>query len=117
MSFGIESVLWASTFVFSVYIVYLVYRIYAFNRLNKAWLAVALGFLFIVLLRFLTLLNGNGLFPSFFELWYIYDPLLRILNNICFAIGFYSMLKSFEEFDLVQKKIKRKIIANGVGKK
>ena len=110
MIFSIESILWASTFVFSVYIVYLVYKIYSFNRLNKSWLFVAFGFFFIVILRLLTLMNSGGLFPSFFKLWYIYDPLLRIMNNICFALGFYSMLRSFEDFDIVEKKIDRKII-------
>jgi hypothetical protein len=109
MIFSIESILWASTFIFSIYISYLVYRIYSFDRLDKSWLFIVLGFIFIVILRVSSLLQSNGFFPSFFTLWYIYDPLLRIANSVCFIIGFSSMLRNFENFEVVEKKVKGKI--------
>ena len=105
----IESILWITTFVLSAWIVYLVYRISRFNRLNKAWLFVALGFLLIVILRTLTLLYSGGFFPSFFKLWYIYDPVIRILDSLCFIIGFGSMLRNFQNFEVVEKKVVSKI--------
>ncbi len=100
-------VLWIIPVILSLITMYLVYRIYTFNRLNKYWLFIALGFFFIIILRVLTLLYGEGFFPSFFKLWYIYDPVLRIINSTCFIIGFWPMLKSFQNFEVLEKKVKK----------
>lgn len=105
-------ILWIIPVILSLITVYLVYRIYFFDRLDKSWLFVAVGFLLIVVLRILTLLNGEGFFPEFFKSWRLYDPLLRIANSICFIIGFFAMLRNFENFDVIEKKVKSKILRN-----
>ena len=101
--------LWITSIFLSFYTAYLTYKIYSFNRLDKSWLLVTVGFFLILLLRVLNLLMGEGLFPEFFKLWYIYDPILRIMNSTCFILGFWSMLKNFENFEVVEKKVKKAI--------
>lgn len=98
---------WAVLVILSLYVSYLSYKMYLFNRLDKSWLFVTVGFLLIVLLRVLTILMSQGFFPEFFKLWYIYDPLLRIMNSACFIIGFWSMYRNFKNFEIVEKKVRR----------
>lgn len=93
--------------VLSLYTVYLVYKIYSFNRLNKAWLFVAVGFILSVLLRFLILLRDQGLFSIFFQSWDIYESIIRIGISIFQVVGFWSMLRNFENFDLIENKVKQ----------
>ena len=105
----LDVLIWLVSILLAVYTAYLTYKIYSFNRLDKSWLFVTLGFILILILRVLTTFKGEGFYPEFFNFWYIIDPLLRIANSSCFIIGFWSMLKNFENFDVVERKIKKAV--------
>ena len=102
----------ALSVVGSVYVAYLSFDIYRYNRLNKAWLAMTLGFLLVILHQFFVfgyesewlshvgeeILNGWTLITmlTFIGLW---------------IFGFWHMRKSFAQFKVMGEQADEKLAA------
>jgi len=87
----------------------LCYKIYLFNRLNKAWLAVVFAFGLIIIRRGIGFMRDYNLLPTLNSLLQSFESTLLIIISVLYIIGFWSMLKNFENFDVVQKKVQSKI--------
>lgn len=89
---------------------YFSYRIYKYNRLNQAWLAVTWALVFMTLRR-ITALMIELKYISSFSGW-IADLdriILPFIISILLFWGFLAMLKNFENFEVVEKKVRKKI--------
>lgn len=81
------------------------YKIYRFNRLSTGWIALIIAFLIQVVRRI-------------FQVYYdyvgvnidiLFDRILMFFISLLLVIGLWSMLKNFENFDLVQNNVDLKI--------
>jgi hypothetical protein len=90
--------------------VYYSYRIYLFNRLNKAWLTLTFGLILMALRRITASLVEFDIIPSFTGFISDIDRfILPTLISICLLMGLFYMFKNFENFEIIEKKIKNKI--------
>jgi len=93
-----------------IWTAYLAYKIYVFNRLGQGWLAMLLAFVLLIFHRLIVYAHDFELFtdlhPLVLKAW---QTLLFIIVGILWIIGMSSMKKSFETFDIVQKKTREKI--------
>jgi hypothetical protein len=84
---------------------WLSYKIYKFNRLSKGWLAIVAAFLLQALRRLVQLYyNYSGDVLSVF-----FDRAIMLLISFLIFIGLWSMLKNFENFEIVSSNLKSKI--------
>ncbi len=90
--------------------VYYSYRIFSFNRLNKGWLAMTVA-LFLMTFRRITALLIEMNFLSSFNGWVAAMDriILPTLISIFLFVGLFVMLKNFENFDVVEKKVKKAV--------
>lgn len=93
----------------SLFTAYLTYGIYRYNRLSKGWLALTWAFIFIVLRRTLGFVSDFKLLPDYLPIFKTTEGFLLLLITFLNIIGLYTMLKNFEEFDIVEKKTKKLI--------
>lgn len=92
----------------SVVAAYLSYRIYVCNRLNKSWLAVTLAFLLIIIRRSIGFMISGKILPDWVGALQTAENTLLVVISVLYIWGFWSMLKSFENFDVVEKKTREK---------
>ena len=88
---------------------YFTYDIYRSRRLPKAWLAVAVAFGLIVIFGILEIFEGFIVSPEIEESLKAYQDLLSVIISILFAWGFYAMRRSFETYDVVERKVLEKV--------
>ena len=87
--------------------VYFSYRIYNYKRLTKWWLALVLGFLIQGTRRALTLYEDINL--SEISNTILLDRMLMLVISSLILVGLWAMLKNFESFEFVEKKVKDKL--------
>lgn len=100
--FGILSV------VISIFAAYFSYGVYRYNRLSKAWLAVTVAFILVIVQRSIRFIATANYFS---ELRIILDSLdgsILLVTSILFIWGLSSMKKNFEKFDVVEKNVEKK---------
>jgi len=104
----IEITLGIFSIVLQLLAAYFGYRIYKFNRMSKWWLALVLAFIVQGIRRIFTTLadmgNSTFLFPSFV------DRALMFVISLLMVIGVWAMMKNFENFEVVEKQTKRKLV-------
>jgi hypothetical protein len=93
----------------SIIATYLSYVIYKYNRVSKAWLAVTLAFLLIIFRRSLGFAINLDLFTTLGPTLKSIENTLLLIISILYILGFWSMKKSFETFDIIEKKTRKKI--------
>ncbi len=93
----------------SIIAAYLSYAIYKYNRLNKAWLAVTIAFVLIVFRRGIGFATDFGLLPELSKILKSVEGILLLVISLLYIWGFWSMKKSFETFDVIEKKVGEKI--------
>ena len=110
ISINIFSVISISMLFLSLIATWLSYKIYKYNRLSRGWLSITLAFTLVAFSRILSFSEDLGIFlelnKSVLKIW---DVILLILINILFITGLLSMLRSFESFDIVEKKVQEKL--------
>lgn len=99
--FGIFSIL------FQFASVYLGYKIYTFNRIRKWWLALVFAFLIQGVKRIIV--TYQDYFISGISSIILVDRVLQLLISLLIFIGLWSMFKNFENFEIIEKKVKAKI--------
>ena len=83
----------------------LVYKIHTFNRLSNGWLTLAIGLGFVVIRRILVLASSVGWLSSEWSSKItIIDTYLYLITITLYVIGLWSMYKSFESFDIIEKR-------------
>jgi hypothetical protein len=87
--------------LFQLLAAWMSYKIYSFNRLSKWWLALVVAFI--------VQASRRG-FQIFYDLsdtnmHILLDRSLMFLISLLLFLGLWSMLKNFENFDIVQKKV------------
>jgi len=87
--------------------VYFSYRIYSYNRLTKWWLAIALGFSTQGARRAVTLYEDVNLTEASNAI--LLDRILMLVISLLILAGLWAMLKNFESFEIVEKKVKEKL--------
>lgn len=99
-----------SSILLSIFATYLSYELYKYNRLSVGWLALTLAVLLTVFVRVVVFFEDSALFselnPLVLKTW---NVLLLFSVNILFVVGFWSLKKSFESFEVIQKKTALKI--------
>ena len=79
------------------------YKIYQFNRLSTGWIALIIAFLIQVVRRmFQIYYDYMGV-----EMGILFDRSLMFFISLLLVIGLWSMLKNFENFDLVERRVKQ----------
>ncbi len=90
--------------------VYFAYKIYLFNRLGKGWISIIVAFIIMGLRRVTALLIELGFMPAYSGAIKTLDTLwLPFIITILIAIGIYSMLGNFENFEVVEKNLRNKL--------
>jgi len=85
-------------------------KIYCYNRIRKAWLAVTVAFILMGLRRITALLMGMEYLPQLEGSLLWLDRIgLPFLISILLMCGFYSMLKQFESFKIIETKTTEKM--------
>ncbi|MBI4144715.1 hypothetical protein HY493_00720 [Candidatus Woesearchaeota archaeon] len=84
--------------------VYYVIAIYRYNRLAYAWLALAVASAIMVVRRVTALGKIEAVFPAAAETLRLLDTIILPLTiSVCLVIGYYSMKRRFETFEIVEK--------------
>ncbi len=82
--------------------------IYKYNRLNKGWLGVPAATTIAILARALPSLRDFGFVSLSAQDFQLLNYSVLITTSILAAWGLWSMKKSFESFDIVEKKVREK---------
>lgn len=95
--------------VLQVVATFFAFRIYSFNRLNRAWLAVALAFSLTAAARVITF-SMRTLDISRLTTTDLLDSVVLpfAISSLLF-LGMWSMKRNFESFEVVEKKVEEKI--------
>jgi hypothetical protein len=84
---------------------YFAYRIFKFNRLNKRWLALVLAFLVQTVRRGVQVcVDLNILSLNVFI-----DRVLMFIISLLMIVGLWTMMKNFENFEVVEKNVGYKL--------
>ncbi len=88
-----------------IYVTWFAYKLYRFNRLSFGWIAFIVAFIVQVIRR------GFQIYYDSFNLVMnsLLDRSLMLLISLLLFVGLWSMLKSFENFEIVEKKVKFKL--------
>jgi len=110
MEFTFGAVLGILQIILQSIAVYFSYKIYQFNRLRQGWLAITFALIFMTFRRITALLIEMKYISSFVG-WFA--PLDRIILpfiiSVLLLIGFWTMPNNFEDFEVIEKKITKKI--------
>jgi hypothetical protein len=93
----------------SVVTVYISFEIYRYNRLNKSWLAVTTGLFLMVFRRTLGFVADYTSNTGMKAMTKSIETGTLLLISLLLIWGFWSMLKSFQNFDIIQKKAEDKV--------
>lgn len=93
----------------SVIAAYLSFEIYRYNRLSPAWLAVAVAFILIIFRRAIGMFAELGYFVAMRDVLKYFENVLLLVISILYIIGFWSMKQKFAKFDLLEKKVRKKV--------
>jgi hypothetical protein len=89
---------------------YYSYKIFSFNRLNKGWLFLTFGLILMTFRRITASLIELKLLSSFSGWLVDLDRIiLPTIISLSILIGLLFMLKNFESFDIIEKKVKNTI--------
>jgi len=97
----------ALSVVFQFLAVYFSYKIYSYNRLTKWWLALVLGFTTQGARRVLAIYED--IYLTEISNTVLLDRMLMLAISLLILIGLWAMLKNFESFEIVEKKVKDKL--------
>jgi prolipoprotein diacylglyceryltransferase len=105
MKLAIIIVLGILSVIFQFIAAFFAFRIYKFNRMGKGWLALVLAFLVQGTIRIV--------FNVFEDLSIVKQNLLMdrglmFITSLLILIGLWAMLKNFESFEFLEKKVKEK---------
>ncbi len=108
MQIDLTGIVMITSIIMSLFVAFLSVKIYRYNRLSKAWIAVTLAFILVVVRRSIgfavdyRIFSGTQPFPTYLEAW------LQLLISFLYIAGFWSMKKNFERFDVVEKQARAK---------
>ncbi len=106
----VSVVLGVTQIIIQLAVVYLVYKIYTYNRVHKAWLAVAIAVILMTLRRVTALSIDMGALPQLSGYTSFIDRIvLPFCISVLLFIGFWVMLKNFKEFEVVEKQVQEKV--------
>lgn len=89
---------------------YFSFIIYKYNRLNKAWLAITVALAIIAFRRITALTIELGVFAELGgTIEFVDRILLPFVISVLLFGGLWSMKKSFESFEVVEKRVREKI--------
>lgn len=93
--------------------VYYSYKIFSFNRLNNGWIALTFALVLMTFRRITALLIEMSLLQNFSG-WLAYTDriILPTLISIFLLVGLYVMFRNFDDFDVVENKVKRAVVKN-----
>lgn len=110
MIWDINSLLGIFQIFVQLFAAYFSYKIYLFNMENKGWLTVSFALILMTFRRITALLIGMEYIPEFSGWIANLDRLiLPSIISILLFFGFWSMLKNFEQFNVIQSNVKNKI--------
>ena len=81
------------------------YVIYKYNRLKKGWLSITGALILMTASSVLGLLIQEGSIAANPSIIALYSAWIPVLTALFLLIGIQSMMKSFESFDIVEKKV------------
>jgi hypothetical protein len=107
MIFTISSFFAVFQIIVQAVAVYYSYKIFSFNRLNKGWLALTFALILMTFRRVTALLIEFSLIGNLGG-WLSYTDriILPTVISVFLFIGLYFMFKNFENFEVVENKIK-----------
>jgi len=88
---------------------WLTYKIFLFNRIGRGWLAVMWAFIFMALRRALGFMSDFNILPDYKTYFKFTEYIILVIITTCLLYGFYAMLKNFEGFDIVERKVQSKL--------
>lgn len=108
ITFTIGSFLGILQIIIQAIAAYYSYKIYSFNRLNGGWLALTFALILMTFRRITALLIEFSLLAKFGG-WLDFTDriLLPTLISIFLLVGLIVMYKNFEDFEVVEKKVKQ----------
>ncbi len=105
----VTTVLGVLQIIIQIVAAYFSYKIYKYNRLSKAWLAVFLALIVMTFRRFTALAINLGVLKQFSGSIQFIDSIgLPFIISVFLLIGLWSMSRSFENFEVVEKITKEK---------
>ena len=91
----------------------LVVDLYKYNRTSKGWLAIV-AYVAIGLVRTSYVFASDfGYFSEISNMLRTYDSIFLLMINVLQIVGFWAILKGFEAFDIMEKKVKDKVKSFG----
>jgi hypothetical protein len=85
------------------------YKIKAYNRLSSGWMAVVWAFVLIVLRRGMGLVHEINMGIGMEDQLLLVQNMLQVIISLLFIWGFWSVLKSFECFEVTEKRCVAKL--------
>lgn len=90
---------------------WLAYRIYAYVRLSSGWMAIVWAFVLMVVRRCVGFLSDFNMYEGMRSEILLFENLLQVVISLLFIWGFWTMLKNFQRFEVVEKQAAAKIKA------
>ncbi len=95
----------------SVIAAYLTYAIYRYNRLSPGWLALAIAFILIVFRRSIGFAIDRGYATAIQPYLKASEGVLLLIISLFNIWGLWAMKKNFENFEVVEKKVRERVNA------
>ena len=111
MAVDTSLVIGTTSIIGSIIAAYLSYVVYTYNRTSQTWLAVTMAFIVIVFYRTIVFATDFGLYGLSSSFLKSVEGVLFVIIITLFIWGFWSMKRSFETFDVVEKRARKKIRA------
>ena len=109
MNWDINLILGIFSIVAGAITAWLCYKIYQYNRLSRWWLAIVWAFILIIFRRLMGFLKDFQIFSDYIFLFKPTEYVLLVLISLLTVIGFWAMLKNFENFKVIDSKVKNKL--------
>jgi hypothetical protein len=92
---------------------YFSYRVFVFNRVGRWWLAVTWALVLMTLRRVSALLIELKVLGTYGGLVADIDRIiLPFIISVLLLWGIYAMFKNFEDFEVVEKTVRNKLMKN-----
>lgn len=110
MLFYITLLLGIVQIVMQAFAAYFSYKIYLFNRINKVWLAVTFALIIMTFRRITAFMIEINYLSAFRGSIADLDRIiLPTLISVLLLYGLWAMYKNFENYEVVEKKVRDKI--------
>lgn len=97
--------------------IYFTYVVYKYNRLNKVWLSVTVALALMTVRRIIALGIELEIFANSEAIEFTDRALIPLAVSTLLLGGLWSMKRSFESFEILEKKVREKALKMGKKKK